>query len=136
MLVLLTSIGIRAENFTGNTYINFDARGYSAYNLSFFASIVPGGEVSATAYASFGSLSASSDGVYGEAGAGMYINYIHKVNGVWIADSVVTYELRADASGYDNEFYYNVPLPTSGFVTGYAYSSGYSLSVSGEIEGY
>ncbi len=136
LLVLVTSVGLRAESFSGPTYIDFNARGYATYDLSFFASVVPGGQVFATAYAGFGNLYASSWGSNGEAGAGWSLYGIHKVGNQWQATWAVKYELRSDASGYNETYYDNLPVSSSVYVYGDAYSNGYSLPVYGQINGY
>jgi len=135
-LALLTSVNVRAENFQGNTFIDFNARGHATYQMEFFASAVIGGYVNASAYASFGPLYSSSWGYMGEAGAGMRLNDIHKVGTQWIASSAEVYSLRPDASGYDITFHSNISLPSSGWASGWAECDGYSQQIYGSIYGY
>ena len=130
---IVCTVAVHAENFTGDKYIDFNARGQSAYSLSLYASIAPGGNDTANAYASFGSVSASSWGYNGEAGVAIDFYNIRKVGGVWTAETVYAQTLRPDASGHDGVFYYNVALPSAGWASGSATCSTYSNVLYGSI---
>lgn len=130
---LMCTLAVHAENFTGDKYIDFNARGQSAYSMSLFASIAPGGTDTASAWAGFGSISGSSWGYNGEAGVALDFYNIRKVGGVWKAESVYVQTLRPDASGYDGVYHYNVALPAAGWASGSATCSTYSNPLYGSI---
>ena len=123
----------RAEYTTGDTYIDLEARGQSSYNISVSATIAPGGQVQASAWASYASISGSSWGYYGEAGVALTFSNIRKVNGVWKAPYVTKQVLRADASGWDYYSYSEVTVPAAGWAQGSATCSQYSNPVAVQI---
>jgi hypothetical protein len=136
LLALLSSAVSRAQSFEGDTQFNFDALGGTSYNLSFFASTIVGGSETGWAYASFGSLYASSVCNAGEAGAGMSLSNITKVGGQWVAATVLLYELKPDASGYDYTEYTNVVLPSVATASGEAQCADQTRSIYGWLEIY
>lgn len=132
-LVLLSSVGLRAQSFWGPTYVDFDALGYSSYNLVFYADVVVGGSSYATAYASYGSLYETSYSYIGEAGVGMYFYNIQKIKGQWVAETAGVYAFSNATGQYEYTFYNNLPLPSAAYVYGNAECDGYQQTVRGQI---
>jgi hypothetical protein len=127
-LFLVATSAAVAGGFTFSTsqYLNFDTLGGTSYNITMDASVTVGNDYYASSQLSVGnfSLSDSSTG-YGESGCYIQISNIRKVNGQWVAGSVYTYEQNLNGSPITH-FYYDVPMPTLSYVTGYTYCNGYS----------
>jgi hypothetical protein len=139
LLVLFSSITVsrvRAESFVGSQFVDFAARGYSNYNLEFYAELVVGGSVYADAYASFGGLYGSSYSFIGESGVQFRMWNIHKVGSQWIADTVEKWIFLNSTGSWDSTFFYNVVLPSNGWVDGHSYCEGYTMPVQGWIDGW
>lgn len=130
---LLPWSALRADSFFGPTVINFDQLGATSYNLWFAAELVVGGDAYATANAGFGSIFGSSFSYIGEAGVRVSMENIRRVNGVWTAEYVVKQEFSNYTGQYEYTYYYNQPLPTSGWVSGSAECGSESQSVVGSI---
>ena len=134
-LALLAAVGLRAESFTGNTYIDFNARGYAVYNM-WFAAEVNGTSGYAYANVRFGNIYASSSTYYwGKAGAIVFLNNVRKVGGQWVAESVTIQEISNSTGTYQNRYLSNFGLPGSDWVSGYAQGTSTSQPVRGYIEG-
>jgi hypothetical protein len=139
LLALLSAVITRAQStqyFSGPTYIDFNARGGSSYDLEFFASTVVGGSSYASAWASYGSLYTSGYSYYGESGAGFRLYNVHSNgHGTWTADTVETWQFGP--GGYwESSYSYYQPVSSSGTADGQAYCDGYSQGISGSITQY
>ncbi len=131
LLVLLSAIGLKAQSFSGTTYINFDTGGYAHYDLDFSASFVIGGDSYGSAYAGYGNLYSSSWSNIGEAGVFYSLNNIHKVGNQWVAESVWCWSFT-NAGYYDTTIDYDVVVSSSGYVYGQAEYN----TVEGRLSGY
>lgn len=136
--VLLLATNLRAEYFTGSTYINFDTRGKTSYNLSIEASImVPGSPWDyAWADVSFGDLSGSSYSYTGEVWVGINLNNIRKVGTEWVAETVDVIEYSGATSSYEYRSYTELPVSSASWVNGDAHCAGNTQAVQGYIEGF
>lgn len=129
-------LGARADEFYGTTTIDFNARGYSNYNVTIYADLIVGGDDYASAYASFAGLSGSSYSYIGEAGVTMYFTNVHKVGSQWVADEVNVLEFTNATGQYEWRYYYNYVMPNPSTVYGSAQCNGYTQVVRGYINGY
>lgn len=136
LLVLLTVTSARAEYFNGWTFIDFNARGYANYNITISSSVTVGGNLSASAWATFGPIVGQSNGTFGEASVYIDISGIHKVGAQWVASSVRILELYSDASGYGERTYSDFVLPNSATASGSATCNGYTQDISGQVDGW
>ena len=133
---LLFGANLRAEYFYQSTYIDFEARGNASYDMSFGVDLVVGGYDYATAYASFGSLYASSYSYIGEADAEMQLFNIHKVGSQWVAESVMITEFSNATGNYAYRYYNDWPVPSAAYADGGAQCLGDHRPVQGWIGGY
>lgn len=134
VLLLALATSTRAStDYTGDTYLDFNAMGQSSYDVYITSGYIAPDALQGTAscWASFAGYSGTSSTPASEADVHIWVSNIRQVHGQWIADSLSISTLDPTTYGYTNTIYYNVPIPSASWARGafYIASSTYPVRI-------
>ncbi len=123
LLLVLATSARASTDYTGDTYLDFNAMGQSSYDVYITSGYIAPDALQGTAscWASFAGYSGTSSTPASEADVQIWVSNVHQVHGQWVADSISISILNPNTYAYTHTIYYNVPVPTASWARGAFY---------------